>query len=128
MAISKDYRLKEGGGEKAYVGFDVEGLVPLFTNLGDMIVLPTVFTTERLPIRPAKSNSPAASVFEIVINESIFRGKSLKWARRFWPTAYRISINIQKATLASASIGGAGGDGRIHYHCKSQHRKSYQIQ
>ena len=93
-----------------------------------MIVLPTVFTTGCFPIRPTKSNSPAALVFEIVISESIFRGKSLKRIRRFWPTAYRISINIQKATLASTSIGEAAGDGRIHYHCKNQHRKSYQIQ
>ncbi|MEC8894507.1 MAG: hypothetical protein VX901_14405 [Candidatus Poribacteria bacterium] len=84
----------------------------MFTNPGDMIVLPTVFTTGRLPIRPTKSNSPAASVFEIVISESMFRGKSLKWARHSWPTGYRIFINIQKATLASTSIGGAGGDGR----------------
>ena len=29
---------KEGEEEKAYVGFDIPGLVPLFTNPGDMIV------------------------------------------------------------------------------------------
>ena len=29
---------KEGGEEKAYIGFDIPGLVPLFTNPGDMIV------------------------------------------------------------------------------------------
>ncbi len=29
---------KEGEAEKAYVGFDIPGLVPLFTNPGDMIV------------------------------------------------------------------------------------------
>ena len=100
----------EGTEERGYNGFDIPGLVPLFTNGGDMIVFAIARITARSPTELKKRASLAASASAPAATASTSLGKSQRKASGFWPTYPITYAAIQTGTRASTW---SGGDDRI---------------